>query len=227
MDHKEILARMRSAFQTEAVDLLNELDSSLLQLEANPANGELIHRVFRAIHTLKGSGATAGFERLSRFAHGVEEVFNAARDGKVQITPELVDLALRACDLLRVFLADADTTPDLQSATEQQVVGELRKFVKSESPAATALQAVGPLAAQARLQRLYRIRFSPGLRMLFSGSDPVALLTELCALGSAHVTTHTDGLPAAVSHCSAPRSKLRPAQGTWVRNCRLATKAHP
>ncbi len=196
MDHKEVLARMRSAFQTEAVDLLNELDSSLLQLEADPANGELIHRVFRAIHTLKGSGATAGLERLSRFAHRVEEVFNAARDGKVQITPELVDLALRACDLLRVFLADADTTPDLQSATEQQVVGGLRAFVKSESPAATAVQAAGPVAAEASLQRLYRIRFSPGLRMLFSGSDPVALLTELCSLGSAHVTAHADGLPA-------------------------------
>jgi len=97
MDHKEILARMRFAFQAEASDLLNELDSSLLQLEADPANADFINRVFRAMHTLKGSGATAGFERLSHFAHLAEEVFNAARDGKVQITSELIDLAHRAC----------------------------------------------------------------------------------------------------------------------------------
>ncbi len=200
MDQKEILARMRSAFQTEAADLLNELDSSLLQLEADPANGELINRVFRAIHTLKGSGATAGFERLSHFAHRVEEVFNAARDGKVQITPEVIDLALRACDLLRAFLADADTTPDLQSDTEQQLVGGLRALInsdsKSESPAPTAVQTAGAAEVKAGRQRSYRIRFTPGLRMLFSGSDPVALLTELCALGSAHVTAHLERLPA-------------------------------
>src|ERR1700690_4441277 len=139
MDHREILASLRSAFQTEATDLLNELDSSLLQLEAEPANGELVHRVSRAIHTLKGSGATVGLERMSHFAHRVEGVFDAARDGKVQITPELIDLALRACDLLRAFLADADATPDLQSETEQQLVRGLGAFVKSEIPAATAL----------------------------------------------------------------------------------------
>jgi chemotaxis protein histidine kinase CheA len=196
MSHKEILDRMRSAFQTEAADLLNELDSSLLQLEADPANGELVNRVFRAIHTLKGSGAMAGFERLSHFAHRVEEVFNAARDGKVQITPALMDLALSSCDLLRAFLVDADTTPDLQSGTEQELVNGLGVLTKSESPAMATVQAVGPVAADAIRKRLYRIRFNPGLRMLFSGSDPVALLTELCSLGSAHLTAHADSLPA-------------------------------
>jgi chemotaxis protein histidine kinase CheA len=195
MDPKEILARMRSAFQTEAADLLNELDSSLLELEAEPAHGELINRVFRAIHTLKGSGATAGFDRLSHFAHRVEEVFNAARDGKVRITPELVDLALRACDLLRAFLADADTTPGLQSATEQELVAALGAFVKSESPAAAAVPVSNTAVNEPSRQRFYRIRFTPGLRMLFSGSDPVGLLTELCALGSAHITAHAESLP--------------------------------
>jgi len=194
MDHQEMLASLKSAFQTEAADLLNELDSSLLQLEAEPSNGELINRVFRAIHTLKGSGATVGLERLSRFAHRVEEVFDAARDGKIQITPELVDLALRACDLLRVFLADADSTPDLQSETEQQLVRALGAFVKST--AAPPLQEAVPLATGATRPRLYRIRFKPGLRMLFSGNDPVAVLAELCSLGSAHVTAHADCLPA-------------------------------
>jgi two-component system chemotaxis sensor kinase CheA len=195
MDHKEMLTSLRSAFQAEAADLLNELDSSLLQLEANPADGEIIHRVFRAIHTLKGSGATVGLERLSRFAHRVEEVFDAARDGKVQVTPELTDLALRACDLLRAFLADAEATPDLESGTEQQLVTALKAFVKTETPAAPAVQAAGPAVA-ASLQRSYRIRYTPGLRMLFSGNDPVVLLTELCALGSAHLTAHADSLPA-------------------------------
>jgi chemotaxis protein histidine kinase CheA len=193
MNHNEILARMRSAFQTEAADLLNELDSSLLQLEADAADGELINRVFRAIHTLKGTGAMAGFERLSHFAHRVEEVFNAARDGQVQITPELMDLALPSCDLLRAFLADADATPGLESETEKRLVGGLRAFV---NPAAGAVQVAKAAAVEVSRERMYRIRFIPGLRMLFSGSDPVALLTELGELGAAHVTAHADRLPA-------------------------------
>jgi two-component system chemotaxis sensor kinase CheA len=193
MKHNEILIRMRSAFQTEAADLLNELDSSLLQLEADPADAELINRVFRAIHTLKGSGAMAGLERLSHFAHRVEEVFNAARDGKVQISPELMDIALPSCDLLRTFLADGDTTPGLEAETEKRLVDGLSAFVK---PIESVVQAVEPAAAQAGHERLSRIRFIPGARMLFSGNGPVALLAELCELGAAHVTAHLDSLPA-------------------------------
>jgi two-component system chemotaxis sensor kinase CheA len=193
MNHNEILIRMRSAFQIEAADLLNELDSSLLQLEADPADSELINRVFRAIHTLKGSGAMAGFERLSHFAHRVEEVFNAARDGKVHITPELMDIALPSCDLLRTFLADGDTTPGLEAETEKRLVDGLSAFVK---PIESVVKAEEPVADQSGHQRLRQIRFIPGARMLFSGSDPVALLAELCELGTAHVTAHVDSLPA-------------------------------
>jgi two-component system chemotaxis sensor kinase CheA len=195
MDHNEILARMRSAFQTEAADLLNELDTSLLQLEADPADVELVNRVFRAIHTLKGSGAMAGFERLSLFAHRVEEVFNAARDGKVHITPELMDLALQSCDLLRAFLEDADANPGFEHETERRLVTGLSAFVKPVSQAADAAQEATSVPKKADRERLYRIRFTPGLRMLFSGSDPVALLKELCALGTAQVTAHVDRLP--------------------------------
>jgi len=192
MNHNEILVRMRVAFQTEAADLLNELDTSLLQLEADAADGELINRVFRAIHTLKGSGAMAGFERLSHFAHRVEEVFNAARDGKVHITPELMDITLPSCDLLRVFLADADTTPGLEAGTEKRLVDGLSAFVK---PIDSVVQAAVSAAAQEGHGRLSRIRFIPGARMLFSGSDPVALIAELSELGTAHMTARVDALP--------------------------------
>jgi two-component system chemotaxis sensor kinase CheA len=57
----DIMERMRVEFTAEALDLLIELDSALLSLEAEPGDSTLVHRVFRAIHTIKGSGATAGF----------------------------------------------------------------------------------------------------------------------------------------------------------------------
>jgi chemotaxis protein histidine kinase CheA len=60
----DVMEQMRGAFRAEALDLLIELDSALLALEAESADATLVHRVFRAIHTIKGSGATAGFAHL-------------------------------------------------------------------------------------------------------------------------------------------------------------------
>ena len=56
----DILEQMRVAFRAEALDLLIELDSALLALEAEPGDSTLVHRVFRAIHTIKGSGSNRG-----------------------------------------------------------------------------------------------------------------------------------------------------------------------
>src|SRR5580658_2400631 len=99
-----IMEQMRVAFSAEALDLLIELDSALLALEAEPGDLTLVHRVFRAIHTIKGSGATAGFAHLARFAHKMEEAFDLAREGRLAVSPELIDCGLKACDVLRLII---------------------------------------------------------------------------------------------------------------------------
>src|ERR1022692_3450229 len=102
----DIMEQMRSTFRAEALDLLIELDSALLALEAEPGDSTLVNRVFRAIHTIKGSGATAGFVHLGRFAHKMEEAFDLARVGRLAITPELIDCGLKACDVIRLIIED-------------------------------------------------------------------------------------------------------------------------
>src|ERR1022692_4718365 len=102
----DIIEQMRVTFRAEALDLLIELDSALLSLEAEPGDSTLVHRVFRAIHTIKGSGATAGFTHLSRFAHKMEEAFDLAREGRLAVTPDLIDCGLKACDVLRLIIEE-------------------------------------------------------------------------------------------------------------------------
>src|ERR1700691_2367200 len=111
----DIMEQMRVAFRAEALDLLIELDSALLALETEPGDSTLVHRVFRAIHTIKGSGATAGFKHLARFTHKVEEAFDLAREERLSVTPELIDCGLQACDVIRLIL---DETADETSAGE-------------------------------------------------------------------------------------------------------------
>ena len=100
----DIMERMRVAFRAEALDLLAELDTALLTLEAEPAGCPPVHRVFRAIHTIKGSGATAGFAHLARFSHRLEEAFDLAREGRLAVTSDLIDCGLKACDVIRAIL---------------------------------------------------------------------------------------------------------------------------
>src|SRR5580658_9415885 len=106
------MERMREAFRAEALELLVEFDAALLVLESEPRNEDVVHRVFRAIHTIKGSGATAGFAHLAAVAHKLEEVFDLARAGRLTITGEVVDCGLKACDVLRFILGAED--PDAE-----------------------------------------------------------------------------------------------------------------
>ncbi|MFN2355280.1 MAG: Hpt domain-containing protein, partial [Desulfopila sp.] len=66
----------RAVFLVEATEILEQLEESLLELEDAPDNDELVGSIFRALHTIKGSGAMFGFDRVSSFTHEVETVFD-------------------------------------------------------------------------------------------------------------------------------------------------------
>ena len=77
----------KEAYKIEAYELLGELESSLLELEQTPDDQDLVDRVFRAMHTIKGSGAMFGFEAIAEFTHDVETVFDRVREGDLSLLP--------------------------------------------------------------------------------------------------------------------------------------------
>ncbi|MGC2112395.1 MAG: chemotaxis protein CheA [Candidatus Korobacteraceae bacterium] len=187
----DVMEQMLNAFRAEALDLLMELDSALLALEQEASDTTLVHRVFRAIHTIKGSGATAGCVHLARFAHQVEEAFDLAREGRLAITPELIDCALKACDVVRLILE--------QKSEEGEVAGEAEvtaSFTRLLPSAAAPRQKPSEQSKEpAEIRSAFQIIFKPNRDIFFSGADPVTLLDDLRALGQAHVTAHTDQVP--------------------------------
>ncbi|MBF0647182.1 Hpt domain-containing protein, partial [Desulfuromonas acetoxidans] len=99
----------QNAFKEEAYELLSELEDSLLELEEQPDDHETISKVFRAMHTIKGSGAMFGFTTISEFTHEVETVFDLVRNGELPVTKQLVDLSLKARDhILALLDCDAE-----------------------------------------------------------------------------------------------------------------------
>jgi len=173
--------QLKASFRPEAADLLADLGVSLLQLEQDPNNVEVVNSVFRAMHTLKGSGATAGFRRLANFVHHVEEVFNRIRNRQLEATPELIDAALKACDCCAMLLELGDTDSDTPLPLETEVLAAIRPFLPEMDGTVSENQAARTTTSgPAR----YRIGFQPSREIFFSGTDPAALLLELTDLGT-------------------------------------------
>ena len=99
--------QFRQAFREEAREILVDLESALLELGEHCEDMELVGRAFRALHTIKGSGAMFGFDALAAFTHNLENAFDEVRSGRLAVTSELVDLTLAAIDHIRNFLAES------------------------------------------------------------------------------------------------------------------------
>jgi len=191
MDIAALQLKLRDSFRMEAADLLAELDSAMLELESHPQDAALLNRVFRAIHTVKGSGATAGFTEMAAFAHHVEELFDEARMGRLTITSVMIDLTLQAKDLIGQMLDSAGPATLVPACRE--VVESLAKFLPHKVPTPRDGKS-GPGAAAQSRQR-HNVYFKPHAQVFFSGTDPVSLVDELRALGKATVTARIDGIP--------------------------------
>ncbi|KPJ89210.1 MAG: hypothetical protein AMS17_02900, partial [Spirochaetes bacterium DG_61] len=97
----EMKEEYRQIFLEESQDQIQEWEQSLLALEKTPEDTEQIHRLFRAIHTLKGSGGFVGFEELQEITHELESALQDVRDGGVVLTERMIELLFEGHDLAR------------------------------------------------------------------------------------------------------------------------------
>lgn len=97
-------AEVLSYFVPEAQEYVETLETHLLRLEKEPENQETIHQLFRTAHTLKGSAYTVGFQAIGDLVHHIEDFMGAVRDGRTRVMPGVVDLVLKAVDLVRTLM---------------------------------------------------------------------------------------------------------------------------
>ena len=96
-----------NTFLNEAEDLLGQIEEIILEVRPGDAPGEPIHHLFRAFHTIKGSGAMFGFDTVAAFTHHVETVLDKVREGIVPLSKELIDLILASKDQIKGLLGEA------------------------------------------------------------------------------------------------------------------------
>jgi two-component system chemotaxis sensor kinase CheA len=93
-------------FLVESEELLETVDEGMIALEAAPDDTELLNRIFRALHTIKGTSGFLGFDPVIRVSHRAEDVLNALRRGELKLSRRIIDVLLRARDQLGRMLGD-------------------------------------------------------------------------------------------------------------------------
>ena len=186
--------RLRETYREEAFELLAELETSLLELEERPQDQELVGRVFRALHTIKGSGAMFGFDDIAAFAHELETAFDSVRSGRLTLTPELIGLTLEGRDhILHLLEGPGEAAPAAPGIVER-----LRRLAPLPGPLPAPMPPTVPPAVAAAPPgppQSYRIRFVPVPDILLSGVNPMLTLRELEGLGGLSLMAHVDDIP--------------------------------
>ena len=186
-----------ATYREEAGELLAELETSLLELEENPDDADLIGRVFRAMHTIKGSGAMFGFDEIAAFTHEVETVFDLVRNGKLAVTKQLLNLTLRARDTIKGLLDCSLSGEEVDRVEAEAIIAGLKQLVPSAGieNIPQVEQTTSKPVETGLGQQTWRIRFKPHPEIFLCGGNPSALLSELRELGASHVVAHMDAIP--------------------------------
>lgn len=181
-------------FRQEASELFEVLEGALLDLGQRPDDRELVDSAFRALHTIKGSGAMFGFDKVASFTHEFETAFDRVRKGEIKPTQELISVALAAKDYIRALIEDPQSTDDIIG---EAILDDLKRFVSSDQPAAQVAEIAEapPLAPTESKQAGWHLYLEFESHILRNGSNPLDLLEDLCKLGPCFVVPVTDGIP--------------------------------
>ena len=112
------LQELLEDFLIEAFEMIEEMDQDLVELENNPDDLELLNKIFRVAHTVKGSGSFLNFDKLTHLTHHMEAVLDKARKGELKITPDIMDVILSSVDAMKAILEyirdnGNDSAPDV------------------------------------------------------------------------------------------------------------------
>lgn len=192
-----MIDKFKDAFKEEATDLLSTLENQLLELEQNPNNQDTVSAVFRAMHTIKGSAAMFGFDEISRFTHQVENAFDKLRNGLIPVSKHLIDITLRARDVISTMLADPQANLQEEMAFLEKKLNTLGAGEAEVDPNLQNHKAEQNFKEDMMQESMitYRIHFAPKPELFKNGTNPFRLIDELYELGPLSVIALKSSIP--------------------------------
>lgn len=192
-----MIDQLENAFKEESRELLHDLEQTLLELENDYENNELIGKTFRILHTLKGSSGMFGFDEVSIFIHDIETAFEHIRNGEMNFTKEIADLTFKACDQVNQMLFNEDGKGVDEKLTKK-IIETFRCLITdfNENGGINKLQTKQTIPKTgSNSNTTYLIKFAPNNDIMAYGNDPLSLLTELSELGECIVIANSEEIP--------------------------------
>ncbi len=201
-------AQFNAAFFEEAAEHMTVIEAGLLDLEQRPADLDLLNKIFRSAHSIKGVAGMLGFTAVAQFTHKMETLLDQLRNGRIAVTQPMTDLLLKSTDCLKALIESAQNETTVDEAmvhplevqlAEASTVGikvkdeaTVEKVTGSSSPAAltstsAAHSATGPLPLAASLSPAvhhFAIAWTPPAFLFQRGLDPQQIFKELGDLGT-------------------------------------------
>ena len=198
-------SQFQDAFFEESAEHLATVEEGLLQLEQHPEDLDLLNKIFRSAHSIKGTSGMFGFNAVAQFTHKMETLPDLLRNGQKVATPQIADLLLKSTDCLKTLVDAAKTGSPVDDEAVQRLTGELASasVLGSQPPAqVTARAATGSSSPSASLpltphpSRCFHIAWAPPDWLFQRGLDPLQIFKELAELGTlTQVTVDTSKLP--------------------------------
>ena len=183
-------------FRQEAAELLDQLELALLDLERSPQDGAVIDQAFRALHTIKGSGAMFGFDAVAHFVHDFETAFDLVRKGQIKANDELIKVALAAKDHIRALIEAPDTADPVNGETILAALARATTGAGGQPAAAPRPEAKAVVEeAAAAGATTWRLRIGFDSSILINGSNPLMMFDELRALGDCTLAADWANVP--------------------------------
>ncbi len=183
-------AQFQDAFFEEAAEHLAVVEEGLLQLEQHPEDLDLLNKIFRSAHSIKGASGMFGFNAVAQFTHKMETLLDLLRNGQTAVTSKNADLLLKSTDCLKTLIDAAKTGTPVDNETVQRLTVELAAASdmnvtaesKVEKGASTSLSDPSPLTPHPL--RCFHITWTPPEWLFQRGLDPLQVMKELGDLGT-------------------------------------------
>ncbi len=127
------VSQYKELFVSEATEHLEALNQSLVELEKDPENPDMLTEIFRSAHTMKGMSATLGFDQITELSHEMENVLDGLRAGDLTVTPSTIDLLFDCLDMSSALvkaIAEDSTVP----VDTRDIIAQLRGMVEGQKP---------------------------------------------------------------------------------------------
>jgi len=195
-----MLEEFKEKFIEDAIELLTKLEDDLMALEQDTNNQDAIAKVFRGMHTLKGTAGMYGFDDITGVTHRLESIFDMIRNGKAELDLELLNQTFLVVDLLRNRLKVEDCDESLLSQFEDvnrqiDVILKVKQLNNSTIAGESVFGQGTSSTSKKSIEKAYYILFYPDKDVFRRGINPLSIFDEFRDFSCIHTVIHNENEP--------------------------------